>query len=303
MTLPTLLDIAKSRGSEGLSALVDEVQLAVPEIRMGASRPIKGIQYKQNVRTALPGGSFRNANEGTSPVKSNFEERLFNCFIANPIWTCDKAVADAHEDGAASYIATEASGITMGQFIHVGKQFYYGTGNDAKGFPGLLAMYNADAMTVDATGSTANTGSSVWFVKWGPMGVQFLYGNNAELKLSDVKEVVETDSNGKKMTVYHQEMLAWIGLKLASLNSVVRIKNLTAQAGKGLTDALMADAMAKFPVGWKPDVIFASRRSITQLRKSRTATTETGKEVPTPQDFDGIPLVPTDSIVDTEAIA
>jgi hypothetical protein len=303
MTVPTLLDIAKSRGSEGLSALVEEVQIAVPEIRMGAARTIKGIQYKQNVRTELPGGSFRNANEGSQPVKSTFEERLFNCFIANPIWTCDKAVADAHEDGAAAYIAAEAAGITMGQFIHIGRQFYYGTGNDAKGFPGLLAMYDADKMTVDATGSTPSTGSSVWFVKWGPQGLQFLYGNNGDLRLTDVKEIVETDQNGKRMTAYHQEILAWVGLKLASLNSVVRIKNLTAQDNKGLTDALMADAMAKFPVGWKPDVIFASRRSITQLRKSRTATTETGKEVPTPQDFDGIPIIPTDSISNTEAIA
>ncbi len=298
----TLLDIANSHGSEGLAALVEEVVKAVPEIQMGDARPIKGLSYKQNVRTALPGGSFRNANEGTTPGKSTFEERLFNCFIANPVWTCDKAVADIHEDGAAAFIATEGMGITQGQFIHVGKQFYYGTGNDAKGFPGLKAMYDAAAMTVDATGDTADTGSSVWLVKWGPMGVQWLYGNNGSLNLSDVKEIVETAADGKVLTKYHQEMLAWVGLKLASLNSVVRIKNLTAQAGKGLTDALLADAMALFPVGYQPDAILCSRRSLTQLRKSRTATTETGKEVPLPQDFDGIPIVRTDSILNTEAI-
>lgn len=298
----TLLDVAKSQGSEGLVALVEEVVKAVPEMAMGDSRPIKGLSYKQNVRTALPGGSFRNANEGTAPVKSTFEERLFNCFIANPIWKCDKAVADIHEDGPAAYIAAEGVGITMGQMIHVGRQFYYGTGNDSKGFPGLKATYDAANMTIDATGSTPSTGSSVWFVKWGPLGVQFLYGNNASLQLSDVKEIVETDAEGKTLTKYHQEMLAWVGLKQASLNSVVRIKNLTAQTGKGLTDGLLADAMALFPAGYMPDVIFASRRSITQLRKSRTATTETGKEVPLPKDFDGIPLVATDSILNTEAI-
>lgn len=298
----TLLDIANSHGSEGLSALVEEVVKAVPEIQMGDARPIKGLAYKQNVRTALPGGSFRNANEGTTPGKSTFEERLFNCYIANPVWTCDKAVADIHEDGAAAYIATEGMGITQGQFIHVGKQFYYGTGNDAKGFPGLEAMYDATNMTVDATGGAGSNGSSVWFVKWGPMGVQWLYGNNASLNLSDVKEIVETASDGKVLTKYHQEMLAWVGLKLASLNSVVRIKNLTTANGKTLTDGLMADAMAKFPVGYAPDAIFMSRRSLSQLRKSRTATTETGKEVPLPQDFDGIPIIRSDSILDTEVI-
>lgn len=211
-------------------------------------------------------------------------------------------MADSHQDGAAKYIAAEGVGMTMGQMIHVGSQFYYGTGNDAKGFPGLKAMYNAAGMTVDATGTTANGASSVWFVKWGDMGVQFLYGNNAKLSLSDVKEIVETDAEGKTLTLYHQELLAWIGLKLSSLNAVVRIKNLTTQAGKGLTDGLIEDALALYPVGWKPDVILLSRRSLTQLRKSRTATTETGKEVPTPKDFDGIPLVATDSIINTEAI-
>lgn len=298
----TLLDIAKSTGTEGLAALVEEVVKAVPELQIGDSRPIKGLAYKQNVRTALPGGSFRNANEGTAPVKSTFEERLFNCYIANPIWTCDKAVADIHEDGAAAYIAAEGVGIVQGQTIHMGKQFYYGTGNDAKGFPGLKAMFDADNMTIDATGNDANKGSSVWLVKFGPMGVQWLFGNNASLSLSDVKEIVETDSEGKVLTKYHQELLAWAGLKLSSLNAVVRIKNLTTQNGKGLTDALLADAMALFPVGWMPDAIFASRRSVTQLRKSRTATTETGKEVPLPQDFDGIPIHRTDSILNTEAI-
>lgn len=302
MVAPTLLDIAVSHGSEGLSGLVEEVVKAVPELQLGAARPIKGLQYKQNVRTALPGGSFRNANEGTTPQKSTFEERLFNCFIANPVWTCDKAVADIHEDGPQAYIATEGVGMTLGQMIHVGKQFYYGTGNDAKGFPGLKAMFAGSSMTIDATGNTADTGSSVWLVKWGPQGVQWLYGNNGKLQLSDVKEIVETASDGKVLTKYHQEMLAWVGLKLASLNSVVRIKNLTAQAGKGLTDGLLADAMALFPAGYMPDAIFASRRSITQLRKSRTATTETGKEVPTPKDFDSVPLVATDSIINTEAI-
>lgn len=93
MPNPTLLDIAKSHGSEGLAALVEEVQTYSPEVMLGATRPIVGISYKQNVRTNLPQGSFRNANEGTAASKSTWEERLFNCFIANPNrQSCDTAV-------------------------------------------------------------------------------------------------------------------------------------------------------------------------------------------------------------------
>jgi hypothetical protein len=299
--LPTLLDIAKSRGSDGLVGLVEEVLPALTELRLAPARGIRGINYKQNVRTGLPAGSFRNANEGVTATKSTFEERLFQCFIANALWQCDKAVADAHEDGAPAYIAAEGVGLTAGQLAHVCKQFYYGTSNDAKGFPGLLAMYNT-AMSVDAGGTTADTASSVWAVKWGPMGVQLLLGNDAQLTLSDVKEIVANDANSKPFTAYHQEFLAWMGLKLSSLNAVARIKKLTADNGKGLTDALLGKCLALFPVGYKPDVFLASRRSIEQLRASRTATNATGAEAPTPTMFEGIPIEATDSLVNTEAL-
>lgn len=302
--MTTLLDIAKATGDDGIAGLIEEVVKAAPEVRLGASRTIKGIQFKTTIRTALPGGSFRSANEGSAAVKSTFENRLFDCYIANPIWTCDKAVADAHEDGSAAYIAAEAKGVTEGEIIHLGKQFYYGTSNDAKGFPGLNTMFDSTNMQVNAAGTTANTGSSVWFVKWGDDGVQWLYGNAQNpLQMSDVKEIVVNDSNSNPLTKYHQELLAWVGLKLGSLNAVAKIKNLTEDSGKGLTDSLIYDALSKFPAGRTPDVILMSRRSLKQLRASRTATNQTGAPAPIPREVEGIPIEVTDSILDTEAIA
>lgn len=302
MARPTLLDVAKSQGDDGLAGLIEEVLPAVPELVLAPTKPIKGIQYKTNVRIGLASGGFRNANQGVATTKSVFENRLFNCFIANSIWQCDKAVADAHEEGAAAYISAEAAGVLQGQLIHIGKQFYYGVGNDDKGFPGLQALYDA-TKTVDAAGTTANTGSSVWAVKWGPMGVQLLLGNNSQLQLSDVKEVVTADANSLPLTVYHQELLAWIGLQLGSIHGAGRIKNLTADATKGLTDARLGALFTMFPVGYKPDVFLMSRRSQEQLRASRTATNPTGAEAPYPTDWNGVRIEVTDSILDTEAIA
>ena len=298
----TLLDIAKSSGSDGLAGLVEECAPAVPEIGLIPVKPIKGIDYRANIRVGLPQGSFRSANEGSTPVGSVYEQQLFACHIANPNWLCDKAVADAHEDGAAAYIAAEAFGVALGEFVHIGKQVYYGTGNDAKGFPGLNVLWDSAAHTVDATGSAANTGSSVWFVKFGPEGVQFLGGNNQQLTMSDVITIVATDGNGKKYSAYYQEMLAWIGMKMANKHAAVRICNLTEQDNKTLNDKLLGKALAKFPVGLRPDACLMSRRSLEQLRSSRTATNATGAEAPTPTTFEGVPIIPTDSIVDTEAI-
>lgn len=301
----TLLDIAKSTGSDGLVGLIEEVLPAVPEVRLGAARTIKGTQYKATVRTTVPAGSFRKANQGSTPVKSTYEQRLFECYIANPLWLCDKAVADAHEDGAAAFIAAEAAGVITGEMVTLGSQFYYGAVDDENGgFPGLLTQYDATNKTVDATGTAVGGGSSVWFLKFGDQGVQWLYGNGSNpLQMSDVKEVPIADTNGKVLTNYHQELLAWVGLKLGSLHSAVRIKNLTVDANKGLTDKLLADALMKFPVGVKPDVILMSRRSLGQLRNSRTATNATGAPAPFPTDYEGIPIEPSDSIKDTEAIA
>lgn len=318
--MPTLLEIAKINAGGGFAELLDEAARPVPEItgmytlngeakqapRVADGRTIPGTQYKTLIRTALPTASFRDANAGAAASKSTYENRLVECFILNPRWEADKAVADACEDGAAAYIAQEAVAILTASLMTLGKQFYYGrgTGGDAKGHPGLIQMHDTTNLVVDAGGTTASTGSSVWGVKFGPLDTQWVLGANGRLAVDDVRieTVVDPADATKKFTAYVQELLAWCGLQVRSFNCVGRIKKLTEDSGKGLTDALLGKLLAKYPTGWAPDVFFCSRRSLEQLRASRTATNATGKEAPTPTDFEGIPLVPTDSILNTESL-
>lgn len=302
MARTTLLDIAKANGSDPVVGLIDEASRVHPEIQLITGRTIKGINYKTLVRTANPTVSFRSANDGVDAVKGTYEERMVETFILNPRWECDKAVADAYEDGASKYIAMEAMAITNAAFKTVSRQMYYGTANDAKGFPGLAASV-LSAMTLDATGTTASTGSSVWGLTFGPQGVQWVVGMNGSLDMSDVREGDITGSNGKVLTGYIQEMLARIGLQVGNLNGVGRIKNLTEDSGKGLDDDKLADFIAKFPVGYKPEILLMTRRSRKQLQKSRTATNPSGTPAPTPTEYEGIPILATDSLDDTEAIA
>lgn len=300
MALPTLLDIAKMNGSDPVVGLIDEASRVHPEIARIASRTIKGINFKTLVRTELPSVSFRNANDGVDAVKGKYENRLIDTYILNPRWECDKAVADAHEDGAAAFISMEAMGIVNAAFATVAGQIYYG--GDAAGFPGLQNSVRDD-MVIDAGGTTADTGSSVWAMSFGSQGVQFVVGNGGSLDIDDVRIETITGQNSKSMTGYVQEMLARIGLQVGNLNGLGRIKNLTDDAGKGLTDDLLADLVGAFRIGYRPDALFMSRRSLTQLQKSRTATNATGAPAPTPTEYEGIPIVPTDSINNTEAIA
>lgn len=294
MTMPTLLDIAKANGSDAVVGLIDETTKVHPELRMGAARTIKGLNYKTLVRVALgnSSGSFRNANEGVAPHVHTYENRLVETYILNPRWQCDKAVADAHEDGALSYIHQEAEGTLEGEMQALSKQFYYGTGTGhAKGNPGLIDMYDATNMVVDANGTTANTGSSVWLVRFGPKHVQWVWGNNGQLEPSDIR--IESVAMGTDpetyMDAYVQTFLGRPGLQVGSLQSVVRIKKLTADSGKGLTDDLIATALAKFPAGTTPDAIFMSMRSLGQLQASRTATNPTAPRLRSPRKSKALP--------------
>lgn len=303
MAVFTLLDIAKAAGVE---EMIDETTKAHPELRLISARTIKGLNYKTLVRTGLPTIAFRNANEGTAASKSTHENRLVETFIMTPRWSADKAIADRHEDGPAALMSVEAAGQIEAAMQTVCKQFYYGTTSgvgDAKGHPGLVQMYDATNNVVDAGGTTANTGSSVWLIKHGPLDVQWVWGNNGELAPGDVDIRDVLDAGGNPYEAYVQTMNAYPGLALHSLRSAVRIKKLTEDSGKGLTDDLLADAMALFEVGIKPDLILMTRRSLKQLKKSRTATNPTGAPAPTPTDYEGTPIFATDAILNTESLS
>lgn len=316
--LLTLLEIAKKSGCDAIVGIIEETFRNVPELsgmadhiggsvgvaNVGASRTIKGRQYKTLIRKAVPTVGFRNANEGADPVKSEYENKLIETFILDPFIKVDKAVADSDEDGPEACLANEATGVIQGSLNTLGRQFYYGreSGNgDAKGHPGLIDSLDS-ALVVDAGGTTADTGSSVWAVKFGPQNVQWVYGNNGSMNLSETRVAQALDANSKEFTAYIQQLVCYPGLQCLNRYSIGRIKKLTEDSGKGLTDARLASLLSKFPVGFRPDAFFATRRSIEQLRASRTATNATGAPAPTPTEHQNIPILATESILDTESL-
>lgn len=311
--MPNLLTIAKLNGSDKVAGLIEESQAAHPEIsgiiggaaipNVGWGRTIRGTQYKTLIRTGLPTVAFRNVNEGASASGSTFENRLVETFVLNPRFEVDKAVADAYEDGWEAFLALEASGQMEAAMRLLASQFYYGRAGDAKGHPGLIDSYDATNYVVDAGGTTATTGSSVWLVKFGPQDVAWVFGQDGGLSIDDVRVESITDGSSNRYTAYVQELLAYVGVQVGSVNSVCRIKKLTADSGKGLTDDLIYDALSKFPAGIVPDAIFMSRRSQKQLRESRTATNATGAPAPIPREVEGIPIAVTDAISNTEALS
>lgn len=309
MAQNTLIDIAKLNGNDALTGLIEEVTNIAPEVATVPARTIAGTSYKVKMRLSYPAAGFRNANESRTATKSEWDNKTVECMILGGLMTVDKAVAKAYEGGAAELQALEAAGMLESALQVVGRQFYYGTNTtysgDAKGFPGLLSLYDSTNMQVDAGGTTDNTSSSVWLVKFGPRYVQFLSGAGGMFDLTDWREELVSSVDS-----YVATLTSWVGLHFGHSKSVCRISGLTADSGKTLTDALIANALSKFPVGITPDVMFMSRRSAYQLQTSRSVVINAGAQgagvgavSPWPGYAFGIPIIVTDSISEVEAVA
>lgn len=313
MARPTILDIAKHNGTDSIVGLIDETTKAHPEVREIAARTVEGLNYRTKVRTGLfDGSTFRLANEGITVGKGQYENRLVETYIVNPRWEADKAVADAHEDGADVFMDEEGESMVEKAMVDMARQFYYGatSNGNAKGYPGLLQAYDATNMVVDAGGTTASTGSSVWLIKTGTKDVQWVFGRNGEMMMPERREETIYDSNDLPLPGYVQDLLIRPGLQVGSVRGIVRIKKITADSGKTLTDALLASAIGKFEAGIRPDMILMSRRSLTQLQASRTVTlmgvgtTAPDQAIiaPRPVAYGSIPIFETDAILDTESL-
>lgn len=327
MAQGTLLDIAKLNGSDKVIGLIEENLTYAPEFSVVPARTIRGTSYKTVARSTYPGVGFRKANGGVTYTKSTFLTRTHECYIFSGNIRVDVAVANAHEDGPEAYKAIEASGVMKQAMIDLGSQFFYGTASDANGFPGLFSFWDAfcaelgtAAIEVDATGSTATTGSSVYGVKFGGDGIQFILGNDSGITLGEwFQQMVNDGTAGQDYLAHVASLNAWVGLQAANPYCIGRIRDLTADSGKGLTDSLIEDLLEKYPVGYKPDALFMTRRSRRQLQKSRSVVLSsgvpqvTGKSgpllssgqdvsAPIPTEAGGIPIIVTDSLVNTETL-
>jgi hypothetical protein len=222
----TLLDLAKLNGADPIVGLIEEVATSSPEVTLIPARTIRGTSYKTVIRNSLPSVAFRAANEGTDPTKSKFTERLVEAFILSARVEVDKAVARGYEDGPEAIQAIEAAGVMRAALSTVGNQTIYGDAAGSKGFTGLQEMvagFGSD-LIVDAGGTTAGTGSSVYAIKAGNTGVQYVYGNGTTFDLSAFREGDAVDADGKRYAAFISDLTAWIGFQCVNKYAVGRLK-------------------------------------------------------------------------------
>jgi hypothetical protein len=317
----TLLDLIKTQPGAGtLVPLLDEVKRFAPEVDAIPARQIDGTSYKLRQRSAVPSATFTGLNEGSDNTKSSYETRTIECFPLRLALQVDRALI---QGSIEDMLFEEAAAALRGAKLTLGSQIVYGRtrteADAAKGFPGLQELHSYwstelgnDALTVDAGGTTAGTGSSVYALSTGAMGIQILFGGGSAFNLTPWREETALDGSSKPFDAYVAHLTCWVGLQCASRYAVGRLKDATAESGKGITDALVAELISKMPVGAAPDMLLMNRRSAFQLQRSRTATTiysgqksSSGMEVmaPYPTESNGVPIIVTDSITSTETLS
>lgn len=300
----TMLDVAKINGSDAVVGLIEENLNIAPELSLFPARTISGTSFKTLHRTALPTTQFRNTNEGVNTTKSTYVNKLVECFYLDGKMEIDVAVAQAHDQGEDHAKMIEADGHAQAALLHIGKQVWYGASNDSKGFPGAQALVDS-AYTLDAGGTTADTGSSVYGVRVGEKHASMIFGRDTVLTIGEWTKQRITRSS-KELTAWINSLEGWLGMQWVNKDCVCRLKDATADSGKTVTDALLAQLLSQLK--WTPDYWFMTRRSRYQIQAARAAGSNTsgnsGQPMgPLPTESNGIPIIVTDSLTNTEALS
>jgi hypothetical protein len=315
-----MLEAAALQKNDVAVGLIEENLRYAPELMIFPSRVIAGTNYEAVIASGDPTVGFTAANDGPALTKTTLRKETVTCGIFRGAVEIDLAVERASQgSGLPSLESIESSRIAQAAMRYIGRQIFYGTSYDSKGFVGLKAFTPKTAaagtseIVVDATG-TGSAATSIYAVKFGIQDIHLVFGANQTLELSDFRDQQLTNSTtGGKFAGRVAELTAYIGMQRININSVGRILNVTTDSGKTASDSLLSQLLEKFPVGFTPDAFFMSRRSHGQLARSRPVTifsqpgVAPGANSRTPPiiatsvpDFNGIPVVVTDSILNTD---
>lgn len=304
-TLTTAVQLLRLADQNLAEELASDLLLSAPLTRSMAAvvaNASQGTQHKYLKHVAAPSVGFRPVNEGLDYAASNQSLVTVDLKNLSANVRVDQQIAKAYPKGSEAMMDLESFLAIQNAFAAAESQLIYGTGAAAGGFVGIAQASTidglADPMVVDATGTAAR--SSVYLLRYGPADVELILGNDGSIQVGDTFAQMVPDATGKLMPVFARIQEGLMSVKVGAAFSLGRIANIGIAAGKTLTDALIYEALSRFPANMGPSVIAMNRRSLAQLRQSRTATNATGAPAPIPKDVEGIPIVVTDAITNAE---
>jgi hypothetical protein len=286
---------------------------------LAATISSNGQLHSYLAKTGAPTVGYRTVNTGVVASVATRVKRETTLKLLSANSECDRALADLYQYGRDAFVAQDVMDHLSAALTDTEKQIINGTANNADGYTGFVQAlpYKNSAMVVDATGTANDTlVSSVYLVRsTDALEDVAVVGKgtgsnpmNAKIQL-DLGQSVEqalTDDDGNRYPGIYTPCEGWLGLQVGSPYSIARLCNVTAQSGKTLTDALLAQLWAKVPAskrGTPDNWRFVMNGTLQmQLQQSRTATSESGKDADIPENWQRIPFVITDNVSEHETI-
>lgn len=263
--------------------------------RVAAVTASNGTVHKYVKTTQAPVVGFRSVNDGRehdSTIRTQVTDTLE---ILDASFTVDVAIARSYRGGPEALLRMEAMEHMRAAFYKLEVQLLGGTAEgDAAGFDGLADDLGSLGTTVlNAGGTTAL--SSIYLVRSGPSEVAVVLGNDGNIIVEESTIQRISGATTGWLNAYVTPIQAYYGMQIASTYSAVRIANIDAGSNT-VTDDMIYEGLEVFPASRQPNYIVMNRRSLEQLRNSRTATNATGTPAPRPTEVEGIPIIVTDAI-------
>jgi hypothetical protein len=316
-TLTTLAELVRFNSLDVNPAEISDILNGAPVLaQLHAMMSSNGTTHKYNVETTAPVIGFRAINAGADYTASDSTQVSVDLKFIDATIREDIAQCQAYRGGSEAWLDKRTARQLRQALFTLETQVFNGTvGGDASGFNGLAddANYNqlSDALVVDAGGTAAGTGSSVWFLRSTPddasmalvgAGDEGLSMDNINFNIGETFKAQIAGSNGKLMTALCRDIGGHLGIQIGSKYAAARIANLTAESGKGLTDLLLSQCLELFPSSDPPTHIVMNRRSGGQVQRSRTTYSPVGQPAPLVREYEGIPIIYTDAITNTETL-
>lgn len=262
---PNLVDWARRADPDGSIAIIAELLSQCNEVMkdMIWQESNMPLAHKTTVRTGLPQGVWRAANQGVPSSKTLTAQFQDSIGELQDYSIVDKSLADLNGN-VAKFRYSEDMGHIEGLSQQVASAvFYSNEATNPQQFTGFAPRYNTvstatakNAVNVLDAGGTGSSNLSIWLVAWGDHTTFGLFpkGSQAGLVYKDLGDVVPAyDGNGNRFEAYTSLFQFKVGLCVKDWRYNVRIANVdTTTAGlQGTTPpdlfVLMSRAVVRLP--------------------------------------------------------
>ena len=320
---PTFLDIIKSQDPDGSQAQVVEALQQRNPILMDATAQEGNLPTgdRINIRSGLPAIGWRRINEGVSASKSTSIQVDETAGLLEGRSVIDSELLRINGNSAAFRSKEDRAFVQSMNNEVATALFYHSTKATPEKILGLTPRF--DALTADPNSENVidagltpagSDQASMWFITWDPeiCYMMFPKGMTGGLSSKDLGEDYEDDpaDSTKKFLAWRTHWIWRLGLVVKDWRYIVRVCNIDlgdiTATGTELITAMVKAYNHLYSVGVGRQVIYCNRTvlqwiDLQVMNKANIWFAPTmwhGKQI---SGFRGIPIVPCDALLSTEA--